>query len=167
MTTLHLVIFKTLDDFQRNCSYFIAVKIWKDFNIPKLHSLLHYIESIKMFGTTDNYNTKMFECLHIDFAKETWWTTNHQDEFPQMICWLSRQEKMKQFEKHLNAQKTFSEESFHTLTWISLTWTSSSQPSPTSIAKTPSLPQHDITLIENLHGCLDFSYYLKCYLKSL
>ena len=159
-----------LDDFQRNRGYFIVVKIRKDFNIPKFHSLLHYVESIKMFGTTNNYNTEMFERLHIDFAKEAWRATNHRDEFPQMTRWLSRQEKMKQFKKHLNAQKTFSEESFHTSTRTSSTRTSSSQPSPTStisIAKTPSFPQRDITLIENLHGCPDFSYYLKRYLNSL
>jgi hypothetical protein len=29
-----------------------------DFNIPKIHSLQHYVASIKLFGATDNYNTE-------------------------------------------------------------------------------------------------------------
>ncbi|KAF9458322.1 hypothetical protein BDZ94DRAFT_1333498 [Collybia nuda] len=46
-----------------------------------------------MFGTTDNYNSETFERLHIDFAKEGWRASNRHDEFPQIINWLSRQEK--------------------------------------------------------------------------
>ncbi|EPS93667.1 hypothetical protein FOMPIDRAFT_1055780 [Fomitopsis schrenkii] len=44
-------------------------------NIPKFHSLLHYIDSIKNLGTTDNYNTEMFERLHIDCVKKAWRTS--------------------------------------------------------------------------------------------
>jgi hypothetical protein len=78
------------------------VGIHDDFNIPKFHSLLHYVDSIKAFGTTDNYNTEMFERLHIDFAKHGWRASNHRDEFPQMIRWLSRQEKIDSFAKHIS-----------------------------------------------------------------
>ena len=61
-----------LDQFQKNHDYFIATLVWEDFNIPKFKFLLHYIESIENFGENDNYNTEMFECLHIDFAKHGW-----------------------------------------------------------------------------------------------
>ena len=89
-----------LDQFHKSCDYFIATLVQEDFNIPKFHSLLHYIESIENFGTTDKYNTEMFECLHIDYAKHGWRASNHHDEFPQMIIWLSRQEKIMSFETH-------------------------------------------------------------------
>ncbi|KAF8165815.1 hypothetical protein B0H34DRAFT_794159 [Crassisporium funariophilum] len=49
--------------FHKNCHYFIDTLVQKDFNIPKFHSLQHYIDSIELFGTTDNYNTEMFEHL--------------------------------------------------------------------------------------------------------
>ncbi|KAJ7016190.1 hypothetical protein C8F04DRAFT_1245633 [Mycena alexandri] len=75
----------------------VASLVRIDFNIPKFHSLLHYIDSIRMFGTTDNYNTEMFERLHIDFAKKGWRASNRRDEFPQMIQWLGRQEKVASF----------------------------------------------------------------------
>ncbi|KJA22065.1 hypothetical protein HYPSUDRAFT_1085538, partial [Hypholoma sublateritium FD-334 SS-4] len=91
----------TLDRFHENRDYFITVGVREHFNIPKFHSLLHYIDSIKEFGTTDNYNTEMFERLHIDFAKNGWRATNQRDEFPQMVKWLSRQEKISSFGNRL------------------------------------------------------------------
>ncbi|KAJ7334948.1 hypothetical protein DFH08DRAFT_916210 [Mycena albidolilacea] len=74
----------------QNRDYFITAGVRKDFNIPKFHSLLHYVDSIRMFGTTDNYNTEMFERLHIDFAKKGWRASNRRDKFPQMIAWLNQ-----------------------------------------------------------------------------
>ncbi|KAJ6549197.1 hypothetical protein B0H10DRAFT_2242974 [Mycena sp. CBHHK59/15] len=90
-----------LDVYHTDRDYFITSTIRKDFNIPKFHSLLHYVESIEYFGTTDNYNTEMFERLHIDFAKNGWRASNHRDAFPQMITWLGRQEKVSSFSTYL------------------------------------------------------------------
>ena len=87
-----------LDTWHKNRSYFIHKQVRDDFNIPKFQSLLHYIESIRWLGTTDNYNTELFERLHIDFAKEGWRASNKCDHFPQMIKWLSRQEKISSFD---------------------------------------------------------------------
>ncbi|KAE9401115.1 hypothetical protein BT96DRAFT_956655 [Gymnopus androsaceus JB14] len=87
-----------LDNWHNYRSYFIWKDIREDFNIPKFHSLLHYIESIRWLGTTDNYNTEMFERLHIDFAKEGWKASNKRDHFPQMVKWLSRQEKIASYD---------------------------------------------------------------------
>ncbi|KAJ7112281.1 hypothetical protein C8R44DRAFT_833175 [Mycena epipterygia] len=80
-----------------NRDYFITAGVRNDFNIPKFHSLIHYVDSIRFFGTTDNYNTEMFERPHIDFAKNGWRASNRRDEFPQMIAWLGRQEKIASF----------------------------------------------------------------------
>ncbi|KIY62218.1 hypothetical protein CYLTODRAFT_183523 [Cylindrobasidium torrendii FP15055 ss-10] len=71
-------------------------------NIPKFHSLQHYVTSIRYFGTTNNFNTEMFERLHIDFAKKGWRASNHRDEFPQMTVWISRQENVKSFERYVS-----------------------------------------------------------------
>ncbi|KAI0726113.1 hypothetical protein C8Q72DRAFT_784365 [Fomitopsis betulina] len=67
-------------------------------NIPKFHSLVHYADSIRSLGTTDNYNTEMFERLHIDCAKKAWRASNHRNERPQMTKWLERREKIAMFE---------------------------------------------------------------------
>ncbi len=45
----------------------------------------------------------MFEHLYIDFAKHGWRASNHRDEFPQMVTWLSRQEKVISFGNSLLA----------------------------------------------------------------
>ncbi|EIW82965.1 hypothetical protein CONPUDRAFT_88991 [Coniophora puteana RWD-64-598 SS2] len=40
-----------------------------NFNIPKLHSLLHYLKIILLLGSLNGLNTKNTEHLHIDFTK--------------------------------------------------------------------------------------------------
>ena len=62
--------------FHSHKAIFRDLGIREHFNIPKLHSLMHYILSIHLFGTTDNYNTKQTKRLHIDFAKKAYRATN-------------------------------------------------------------------------------------------
>jgi hypothetical protein len=83
-----------LAEFHNNKAVFVNLGIQKDFNIPKLHSLLYYGLSIRLFSTTDNYNTEQSECLHIDLAKEAYCTTNKKDEYAQMTTWLERHKKL-------------------------------------------------------------------------
>ncbi|KAF8911452.1 hypothetical protein CPB84DRAFT_1812314 [Gymnopilus junonius] len=139
-----------LKEFHDNKSYFVDVKCQEHLNLPKLHSLSHYIESIELFRTTDNYNTEMFEHLHIDFAKHGWRATNQWDEFPQMIHWLCRQEKI-----------TF----FNMVIQLRTTKPYLSQPLQ-AIAKCPDYPRRAITHIETLHNAPHFSFHLKKYLNT-
>ena len=44
----------------------------------------HYAESIRNYGTTDNYNTEYTERLHIDLAKDAYNSTNFKDEFAEL-----------------------------------------------------------------------------------
>ena len=85
---------QSLHDFHANKRVFVELGIREDFNLPKLHSLVHYVESIKLFGTTDNYNTEYTERLHIDLAKDAYRATNHRNEYAQMTIWLERKEKI-------------------------------------------------------------------------
>ncbi|KAJ7860220.1 hypothetical protein B0H14DRAFT_3084863 [Mycena olivaceomarginata] len=70
--------------FHANKEVFVDLGIHADFNFPKLHNLRHYLMTIKLFGTTDNYNTEYTERLHIDFAKDAYRATNRKDEYTQM-----------------------------------------------------------------------------------
>jgi hypothetical protein len=83
-----------LTRFHNNKSIFIDLGIRTDFNIPKIHSLQHYVPSIKLFGITDNYNTEYSERLHIDLTKNAYRATNHKEEYRQMTKWLERKEKI-------------------------------------------------------------------------
>ncbi|KAJ3826365.1 hypothetical protein F5880DRAFT_1441463, partial [Lentinula raphanica] len=87
-----------LDTWDLYKDYFITEETRTHFNIPKFHSLIHYIDSIRWTGTTDNTNTEAFERLHIDFAKEGWRSSNKRDHFPQMIAFISRKEKVSSFD---------------------------------------------------------------------
>ncbi|KAJ7501623.1 hypothetical protein B0H11DRAFT_1908057 [Mycena galericulata] len=90
-----------LDRFHDHKSIFVDLGVREDFNLPKLHSCRHYIMYIKLFGTTDNYNTEYTERLHIDLAKDAYRSTNFKDEFPQMTLWLERKEKIYRHEKYI------------------------------------------------------------------
>jgi hypothetical protein len=146
-----------LDRFQKHREYFIEVEMREDFHIPKFHSLLHYIEAIEYFGTTDNYNTEMFERLHIDFAKSGWRASNHRDEFPQMMQWLSRQEKISSFETHQQNQSRDQESEMDA---------KGKKSHPAHTAKYPNFPSRSLELIEQKHRAPDFAYYLKIYLNQ-
>ncbi|KAI0674506.1 hypothetical protein C8Q78DRAFT_1067505 [Trametes maxima] len=62
------------------------------FDIPKLHSLVHYIEAIRRLGCLDGVNTESSERLHIDYAKKAYRSSSRKDYISQMALWLQRQE---------------------------------------------------------------------------
>ncbi|KAG8938454.1 hypothetical protein FRC03_007232 [Tulasnella sp. 419] len=82
----------SFNDFHRFKDVFIIEGVRKHFNIPKLHSLLHYVEAIKSRGTPDGFNTESPERLHIDYAKKAYRASNKKDVGPQMVHWLERHE---------------------------------------------------------------------------
>ena len=98
-------LYNSLARFHENKTVFIDLGTRKDFNIPKLHSLMHYATSILLFGTTDNYNTEQTERLHIDLAKNAYRATNHKDEYMQMSTWLERREKVHHHAAFLKRQQ--------------------------------------------------------------
>ncbi|KAG1745375.1 uncharacterized protein EDB91DRAFT_1246235 [Suillus paluster] len=81
-----------LAGFYTNQAILKELAICEHFNIPKLHQLTHYIQSISLFGATDGFNTELPERLHIDFAKDTYHASNKQDYEEQMVLWLQFQE---------------------------------------------------------------------------
>ncbi|KAI5995121.1 hypothetical protein EDD15DRAFT_2387675 [Pisolithus albus] len=70
----------------------IDLRIREDFNVPKIHSLRHYMSSIRALGSADGYNTEYPERLHIDYAKDAYRASNKRDYVEQMALWLQRQE---------------------------------------------------------------------------
>ena len=81
-----------LERFHAHKKVFVREGIWEHFNIPKLHSLLHYIDSIKWLGSLDGYNTELPERLHINLAKDSFRASNKRDATEQMTLWLQRRE---------------------------------------------------------------------------
>jgi hypothetical protein len=99
LSQLQLHTSKTLDalaqclkTFHDNKDVLIELKIRKDFNIPKVHSIMHYMDCIRALGSADGYNSESPERLHIDFAKEAYRASNKRDYMEQMAVWLQRHE---------------------------------------------------------------------------
>ncbi|KAF8258701.1 hypothetical protein EI94DRAFT_1707758 [Lactarius quietus] len=84
----------SLTRFHANNGIFINLGIRKHFNLPKLHFMSHYVELIRDFGTTDNFNTQYTERLHIDLMKDAYAATNHKDKGMQMTTWLDQRERV-------------------------------------------------------------------------
>ena len=88
-------------DFYERKSVFVDHSVREHFNIPKLHSMHHYLHMIKLHGTTDNFNTELPEQLHIDIAKDTFDHSNKKDYIAQMRRWLQRHEAVCKFTAYL------------------------------------------------------------------
>jgi hypothetical protein len=72
-----------------NKTIFVELDIRGNFNIPKFHSIIHYISAIRSHGTLDGYNTESPERLHIDFAKLPFRASNRRDYTAQMATWMA------------------------------------------------------------------------------
>ncbi|KAJ6586000.1 hypothetical protein B0H19DRAFT_1250743 [Mycena capillaripes] len=81
-----------LEIFHEHKGILVELSVREHFNIPKLHSLQHYVDSIISRGSADGYNTESPERLHIDYAKKAYRASNKRDYTEQMTLWLQRQE---------------------------------------------------------------------------
>jgi len=88
-------------DFHEKKSIFIDHGVREQFNIPKLHSMQHYLHMIKSHGTADNFNTELPERLHIDIAKDAFDHTNKREYIAQMRLRLQRHEAIRKFTAYL------------------------------------------------------------------
>ena len=84
-----------------NKDVFLELGIRKNFNIPKFHSLIHYVAAIHSHGALDGYNTESPERLHIDFAKEPFRAGNKRDYTAQMATWMARHDAVRRQEMFL------------------------------------------------------------------
>ncbi|KAI9451382.1 hypothetical protein HD554DRAFT_2207962 [Boletus coccyginus] len=61
-----------LDDFHAIKDIFVSLGCCQHFNISKLHSLIHYIKSIQLFSSLDDFNIENLKWLHIDYVKKAY-----------------------------------------------------------------------------------------------
>ncbi|KAG8942374.1 hypothetical protein FRC03_003269 [Tulasnella sp. 419] len=81
-----------LDDFHRFKDVFIQEEVRSHFNIPKFHSLVHYVDAIASHGPPDGFNTESPERLHIEVAKKGYRASNKKGYVKQMVKYVLRQE---------------------------------------------------------------------------
>ena len=156
----------SLDTFHRNKDVFVDLGVRDHFNVPKIHSLLHYSSSIQLFGTTDNYNTEQTERLHIDLTKDAYRATNHKDEYYQMTTWIECREKL---QRHAAFIKWRQEQ--HSPTTVPLKRPISGPPQPgmryLKMTRNPTLRRVSFEDITYNYGALDFQDHLGDFLAHL
>ncbi|KAF8479966.1 hypothetical protein JB92DRAFT_3133291 [Gautieria morchelliformis] len=90
-----------LGTFHQNKQVFIDHHIQTHFQIPKIHMMEHYVALIHSKGSTDGFNTKLSEHLHIDCAKEGYHASNKNHYTEQMIKYLTCHEAVDAFKHFL------------------------------------------------------------------
>ncbi|KAJ7123865.1 Zn-finger domain-containing protein [Mycena crocata] len=161
----------SLNTFHANKTILIELGIREHFNIPKLHSLQHYVDAIRALGSADGYNTEAPERLHIDFAKKAYCSSNKRDYTSQMTVWLQRQEAFALRQSYLDwLQKTLSSQareddnsdedeppSTKGDQQVTVELPPSKLPATIySIAKSPSFPDVTVGQLETIYGAVDF-----------
>ncbi|KAM5541077.1 hypothetical protein V8D89_005388 [Ganoderma adspersum] len=91
----------TLSTFHLSKEIFVELGIRPHFNIPKLHWLLHYLQSIVNVGACDSLSTDISERLHIDLAKMGYRASNRKAYLEQMVIWLTCHEKLQMQQSYL------------------------------------------------------------------
>lgn len=123
------------------------------FNLPKLHSLTHYVMSIKMVGTTDNHNMEATERLHIDLAKDAYRVSSKKEYYAQMaLC-----EKIWAFEVVLQW--------WHGIVPRPRLHLLRCRPPGPHLSKTLSSPNMNISTVTKLHVATSFRHKLHSFIR--
>ena len=62
--------------------------------LPRNHSLLHYVDSIRLFGSSNGLCSSITESKHIEAVKDTWHRSNRNEPIEQMLRSLTRKNKL-------------------------------------------------------------------------
>lgn len=65
-----------------------------NFSLPRQHALIHYVRSIKLFGSPNGLCSSITESKHIRAVKRPWRSTNKHNALPQILLKNERLLKM-------------------------------------------------------------------------
>lgn len=99
----------------------------------------------------------MFEQLHIDFAKKGWRASNHRNERPQMVRWLSWREKIVYLKSYLDTSLRQSGQNI----------LENCQGHAIKIAKFLQFSKQTLSAVEKIHCAPGFTHSLKVFLNLL
>ncbi|KIJ09145.1 hypothetical protein PAXINDRAFT_87881, partial [Paxillus involutus ATCC 200175] len=176
-----------LATFHLHKDIFIELEVRNHFNIPNVHWLSHYVQSIRLYSSPDGFNTELPEHLHINFAKDAYQSSNKHNYKEQMVLWLQHQEAIflcMAFllwlrNKHASTTSADPEGSELSDTEsvederLGPQLPSSSSPSQLpsdevthTLAKSPAYPWQSIDCLETMHGAVDFVPVLTAFMSK-
>ena len=75
-----------LEQFHNYCKIFCTTDICAEgFNLPRQHSLTHYVQLIHAYGAPNGLCSSITESKHIKAVKEPWQHSNHFQALSQML----------------------------------------------------------------------------------
>lgn len=83
-----------LERLQKLRDIFIRTGVRDDISLPRQHALQHYLRSIMLFGSPNGLCSSITESKHIVAVKEPWRRSNHYKALVQMLCTISRLDKL-------------------------------------------------------------------------
>ncbi|KAH9028665.1 hypothetical protein EDB85DRAFT_1867717 [Lactarius pseudohatsudake] len=83
-----------LTRFHQHRDVFIHTGVRTDISLPRQHSLVHYIRSIRLFGSPNGLCSSITESKYIKAVKEPWRRSSRYRALVQMLRTLSRLDKM-------------------------------------------------------------------------
>ncbi|KAI0245200.1 hypothetical protein BJV78DRAFT_1277494 [Lactifluus subvellereus] len=85
-----------LERFHHHCEFFIGTAGVKGefISLPRQHSLLHYIRSVRLFGSPNGLCSSITESKHIKAVKEPWRRSSRYKALVQILRTISRLDKL-------------------------------------------------------------------------
>jgi len=83
-----------LNRFHHYRTIFQECGVRSDFNLPRQHSMIHYLQLIRAFGAPNGLCSSITESKHIKAIKEPWRRSNRFDALSQMLLTNQRLDKL-------------------------------------------------------------------------
>ncbi|KAJ7263262.1 hypothetical protein B0H12DRAFT_1012364, partial [Mycena haematopus] len=80
--------------FHTHRDIFIQTGVRVDISLPRQHSLVHYLPSIRLFGSPNGLCSSITESKHIKAVKEPWRRSSRYKALIQMLCTIRRLDKV-------------------------------------------------------------------------
>ncbi|PBK94482.1 hypothetical protein ARMGADRAFT_1062603 [Armillaria gallica] len=162
----------SLRTFHAHKHIFVDDGIREHFNIPKVHSMVHYAAMIRSHGVTGGYNTEASERLHIDFAKRAYQASNRKGYIQQMT-----KDEVDEVEDDVDVADGDEEAAAHAEINTELTKDTNGDQiasrvslqhgeSTYTIPKRPSFTGINIATLENQYGTRQFVHCLEFFLRD-
>jgi hypothetical protein len=92
---------RALTQFHFHHEIFITTGVRQSFNLPWQHSMLHYITSIRAYGSPNGLCSSITESKHIKAVKKPWRQSNRYEAIGQMLLTNQRLDKLAAFRVEL------------------------------------------------------------------